>query len=49
MSHILECEQSVWMNNVAKIVRNAFEQRKGTFIFYEDFLRNYDFDSDRIC
>ena len=26
---------------------NAFEQRKGTFIFYVDFLRSYDLDSKK--
>ena len=44
---MFRCKQFVWMGNVSKIARRWFSMEKSMLKFNEDFIRDYDEDSDK--
>ena len=42
ISHLLGSEQYAWMDSVAKLPGNIFDQKKYMLRFDPDFMRNYD-------
>ena len=44
---MFRCKQFVWMGNASKIPVNSFEREENNHKFNEDFIKNYDEDSNK--
>ena len=49
ISYVFRCKQFIWTGNVSKLPVNGFKWIKNLSKFDEDFIKNYDVDSDKGC